>query len=166
LYEKSKPGCAYYICSPSGKELFPFINTLKSLNIWRHTLVWVKDSFVMGRSDYHYRHEVVLYGWKEGAAHKWVGDRKQDTVLEFERPKRSEEHPTMKPIKLITKMLSNSTNENDLICDPFGGSGSTLLAAEQINRQAYLCEINPKYCAVTISRWQNLTGEKAVLIND
>lgn len=166
LYEKSKPGCTYYICSPSGKELFPFINTLKSLNIWRHTLIWVKDSFVMGRSDYHYRHEVVLYGWKEGAAHKWVGDRKQDTVLEFERPKRSEEHPTMKPIKLITKMLTNSTNENDLICDPFGGSGSTLLAAEQINRQAYLCEINPKYCAVTISRWQNLTGEKAVLIND
>lgn len=166
LYEKSKPGCAYYICSPSGKELFPFINTLKSLNIWRHTLIWVKDRFVLGRSDYHYRHEFVLYGWKEGAAHKWVGDRKQDTVLEFERPKRSEEHPTMKPIKLITKMLINSTNEDDLICDPFGGSGSTLLAAEQINRQAYLCEINPKYCAVTISRWQNLTGEKAVLIND
>ena len=165
LLDKSKPGAPYYVCAPSGKEGLAFASTLSELDIWKHTLVWVKNTLVMGRTDYHYRHEAIYYGWKPGGAHKWVGDRKQDTVLEFDRPSRSEEHPTMKPIALIAKMLLNSTAENDLICDPFGGSGSTLIAAEQLNRRAYLCDISPRYCGVTISRWQNLTGQKAVLLN-
>ena len=165
LIEKSKPGAPYYVCAPSGKEGLAFASVLSELDIWKHTLVWVKNTLVMGRTDYHYRHEAIYYGWKPGGAHKWVGDRKQDTVLEFDRPSRSEEHPTMKPIALIAKMLLNSTAENDVVCDPFGGSGSTLLAAEQLNRRAYLCDISTRYCGVTISRWQNLTGQKAVLLN-
>ena len=140
-----------------------FGNALLDLGLARHSLVWVKDSLVMGRADYHYRHEVLFYGWKEGAAHQAPPDRKQDSVWEIARPKRSPEHPTMKPVELIVKAIKNSTNQNQIVLDLFGGSGSTLIAAHETNRIGYLMELDPKYVDVICARFQKLTGVLPVL---
>lgn len=129
-------------------------------------LVWAKDVFVLGRQDYHWRHEPILYGWKEGAGHYFVNDRTQDTVLNYERPKRSEEHPTMKPVPLVGKLMQNSSMLDWKVLDPFGGSGSTLIAAQQLDRQCFTMELDPRYAQVIIERWQNLTGDKAVLLDE
>ena len=117
----------------------------------------------MGRQDYQWRHEPILYGWKEGAGHYFVDDRKQSTVLEFDKPSKNAEHPTMKPVDLLVYLIKNSSKENDLILDLFGGSGSTLIAATQTQRRCYTMELDPKYCDVIIKRWENLTGKKAIL---
>lgn len=124
-------------------------------------LIWVKDRFVMGRQDYHWRHEAILYGWKLGAGHHMLEDRTQDTVWECPRPGASSEHPTMKPIALIERAVRNSTNEGELVLDTFGGSGSTLMACTASNRKAALVELDPGYCDVIVERWQNHTGGKA-----
>ena len=116
---------------------------------------------VLGRSDYHYKHEAIFYGWKPGKAHKEPPNRTQSTVWEFDRPKASREHPTMKPVALYAKMLSNSTAVGSLIHEPFGGSGTTLIACEQLNRKCYAMEVSPQYCDVIVERWQKLTGESA-----
>lgn len=126
-------------------------------------LIWKKDCFVMGRQDYQWQHEPVLYGWKEGAAHYFINDRTQSTILEFDRPKQSALHPTMKPIDLIAKLIKNSSKENDIILDLFGGSGSTIIAAEQLNRSCYAMELDPKYCDVIVKRWETLTNKEAML---
>jgi DNA modification methylase len=122
------------------------------------TLVWVKDSFVLCRQDYHWRHEPILYGWKEGAGHRQLEDRSQDTVWEFPRPSRNAEHPTQKPIALIDRALKNSSLRNDLVLDTFGGSGSTLIACEQSERVCATVELDPGYCDVIVERWKKLTG--------
>ena len=132
----------------------------------RENLVWVKNSMVLGRQDYQWRHEPCLYGWKKGASHNWFSDRKQTTVLEFDRPTKSIEHPTMKPIPLFAYLIQNSSQENWNVYDSFGGSGTTLIAAEQLNRNAFLMELDPHYCDVIIARWEKLTGEKAVKIDE
>ncbi len=165
VVDATKPGAAWYVAAPHGRVGLAFSQALDSLDVWRHSLVWVKNTLVMGRADYHYKHEVIYYGWTPGGPHKWTGDRKQDTLFHFDKPARSEEHPTMKPVALIAAMIANSTAPDDVILDPFIGSGSTLLAAEQLGRRCYGIDIEPNYCAATITRWQNLTGEKAVLIN-
>lgn len=165
VVDATKPGAAWYVAAPHGRVGLAFSQALDSLNVWRHSLVWVKNTLVMGRADYHYKHEVIYYGWTPGGPHKWTGDRKQDTLFHFDKPARSEEHPTMKPVALIAAMIANSTAPDDVILDPFIGSGSTLLAAEQLGRRCYGIDIEPKYCAATITRWQNLTGEKAVVQN-
>lgn len=165
VVDVTKPGAAWYVAAPHGRVGLAFSQALDSLDVWRHSLVWVKNTLVMGRADYHYKHEVIYYGWTPGGPHKWTGDRKQDTLFHFDKPARSEEHPTMKPVALIAAMIANSTAPDDVILDPFIGSGSTLLAAEQLGRRCYGIDIEPKYCAATITRWQNLTGEKAVLID-
>lgn len=112
-----------------------------------------KDSLVLGRQDYQWSHEPILYGWKDGAAHRWYSDRKQTTVLEFDRPKKSELHPTTKPVEILIYLIKNSSQRNELIADFFGGSGSTLIAAEQTGRKAYLMELDEKYCDVIRKRW-------------
>lgn len=117
----------------------------------------------MGRQDYQWRHEPILYGWKEGAGHYFVDDRKQSTVLEFDKPSRNAEHPTMKPVDLLVYLIKNSSKEDNLILDLFGGSGSTLIAAEQTKRKCYTMELDQKYCDVIVKRWETLTGEKAEL---
>ena len=127
----------------------------------RQCLIWVKQTMVMGRQDYQSKHEPCLYGWKSGAAHSWHTDRKQTTVLEFDRPSRSVEHPTMKPVELFAYLLTNSSKKRDIVFDPFLGSGTTLIAAEQLGRKCYGMEISPAYCDVIIQRWENLTGKKA-----
>jgi DNA modification methylase len=116
-------------------------------------IIWVKNSFVMGRQDYHWRHEPILYGWKEGAAHYFVNDRTQDTVWEIARPQRNAEHPTMKPLELCARAIKNSSKPKDLVVDLFGGSGSTLIAADQINRTCYTMEYDPKYVDVIVNRY-------------
>ncbi len=118
----------------------------------KQCLIWVKGSMVMGRQDYHWKHEPCLYGWKEGAAHGWYSDRKQTTVLNFERPQRNTEHPTMKPIPLIAYQMGNSSKADDLVCDGFGGSGTTMIAAQQMKRRCRMMELDPRYCQVIIDR--------------
>ena len=118
---------------------------------------------VMGRQDYHWKHEPCLYGWKDGAGHLWATDRKQTTVLEFDKPLRNGEHPTMKPVELFEYQMLNNTKGQDVVLDSFGGSGTTIIAAEKNNRRAYLMELDPKYVDVIVRRWQDFTGRTAIL---
>jgi site-specific DNA-methyltransferase (adenine-specific) len=164
MFSFTKPGACWYVAAPSGNLFQAFSIPLSELEVWRHTLVWVKDALVMGRADYHYRHESIFYGWTPGAAHQEPPDRKQDSVWEVPRPRSNKEHPTMKPIELITRAINNSSRANDLVLDPFAGSGSTLIAAEQTRRRARVMEIDPKYCDVIIARWERITGGKAELL--
>ena len=132
----------------------------------RQCLIWKKSSMVMGRQDYHWKHEPCLYGWKEGAGHLWATDRKQTTILEFDKPSRNGEHPTMKPVALFEYQLLNNTKGGDIVLDLFGGSGTTMLAAEKHGRHAMLMELDPKYCDVIISRWESFTGKQAELVSE
>jgi site-specific DNA-methyltransferase (adenine-specific) len=129
----------------------------------RQCLIWKKSTIVMGRQDYHWKHEPCLYGWKEGAGHLWAADRKQSTILEFDKPSRNGEHPTMKPVALFEYQMLNNTKGGDIVLDSFGGSGTTMIAAEKNGRVGYLMEFDPKYCDVIVKRWENFTGKKAVL---
>ena len=128
----------------------------------RQCLIWVKSSLVMGRQDYQWKHEPCLYGWKEGASHFWASDRKQTTVLEFNKPKRNGEHPTMKPIELFSYQIQNSSKTGDVILDSFGGSGTTLIACEQLKRKARIMELDAKYVAVILQRWADATGKTPI----
>lgn len=116
---------------------------------------------VLGRQDYQWRHEPCLYGWKKGASHNWFSDRKQTTVMEFDRPTKSVEHPTMKPIPLFAYLIQNSSQEGWNVYDSFGGSGTTVMACEQLDRNGFLMELDPHYCDVIINRWETYTGKKA-----
>lgn len=116
-------------------------------------LVWVKQSFVMGRQDFHWQHEPILYGWKEGAAHKWYSDRKQTTVLQFDRPSRNADHPTMKPLEILQYLLECSSKSGDVVFDGFGGSGSLLITCEKLDRNCHSVELDPRYCDVHVRRW-------------
>lgn len=163
MFEVTKCGSSVYVFHADTEGL-NFRNAFNAVGFkLAQCLVWVKNTFVMGRQDYQWRHEPILYGWKEGAGHYFIDDRKQSTVLEFDKPSRNAEHPTMKPIDLLVYLIKNSSKENDLILDLFGGSGSTLIAAEQVKRRCYTMELDPKYCDVIVKRWELLTGEKAVL---
>jgi site-specific DNA-methyltransferase (adenine-specific) len=129
----------------------------------RQCLIWKKSSLVMGRQDYHWQHEPCLYGWKDGAAHLWATDRKQTTILEFNKPTRNGEHPTMKPVELFEYQLLNNTKGSDIVLDSFGGSGTTVIAAHKHGRLARVMELDPKYCDVIIRRWQDFSGQDATL---
>ena len=129
----------------------------------RQCLIWVKNSFVMGRQDYHWKHEPCLYGWKDGKSHYWGADRKQTTLLEFDRPIKNDIHPTMKPVELIQYQILNNTKPGYIVLDLFGGSGTTLIASHKTNRKCYMSELDPRYCDVIIRRWQQYTGKKALL---
>lgn len=159
-----KDGASFYIWH-SDSEGFNFRSACKNTG-WkiRQCLIWVKNSIVLGRQDYQWKHEPCLYGWKDGAAHYFVDDRTQSTVWEFNKPLRNMEHPTMKPVDLIARAINNSSRSDNIVLDIFGGSGTTLIACEQLNRKCYMMELDPKYCDVIIKRWENLTGEKAVKI--
>lgn len=158
-----KAGAVFYIWH-ADSEGYNFRGAAFDVN-WkvRQCLIWKKQTFVMGRQDYHWIHEPCLYGWKDGAAHLWSSDRKQTTVLEFNRPSKNIEHPTMKPVELFEYQMLNNTNQKNIVLDLFGGSGTTAIAAEKNNRIAYLMELDPKYCDVIVKRWQDYTGKKATL---
>lgn len=188
-----RPGAAFYVWHADSKG-FEFRTALKEVGLTpRETLIWVKNALVLGRQDYQWRHEPCLYGWKDGAAHYFVDDRSQSTVIEDagvdyrklkkdellklvlqltdvsvpntviyeDKPTKNDIHPTMKPVKLMARLIKNSTKQEQLVLDLFGGSGSTLIAYEQINRKCFTMEYDPKYCDAILDRWEKLTGEDA-----
>jgi site-specific DNA-methyltransferase (adenine-specific) len=152
----TKAGGAWYVWhAPS--EIVNFAKAFQDSGfLLKQQLIWLKQTMVMGRQDYHWKHEPCLYGWKEGAAHGWYSDRKQTTVLEFDRPQRNAEHPTMKPIPLFAYQIGNSSKQGDIVADGFGGSGTTMVACHQMQRKAYLVDFDPKYCQVIIDRMRKL----------
>lgn len=165
MIEVLEEGGAYYIWYASSESI-NFLKALKDASSnFRQILIWNKNNMVLGRQDYQAKYEPCIYGWKEGAPHNWYSDRKQTTVLDFNKPLRSLEHPTMKPVDLFKYLIENSSKVGDKVLDLFGGSGTTLIACEELNRECYMMEYEPKYVEVIIKRWENLTGEKAIKIN-
>ncbi len=197
MFKAIKPGGSFYIFHADNEA----INFRKALEAAggqvRECLIWVKNTFTLGRQDYQRRHEPCLYGWKEGAAHYFVDNRRQSTVIEDEsyidemninelrdalrevyfgdgiantilhedKPTKSELHPTMKPVNLIARLLLNSSKKGDIVFDGFGGSGTTMMAAEQLGRKAYLMELNPHYVDAILYRWEQYTGKNAVRVD-
>lgn len=161
-----KEGAVFYIWH-ADSEGYNFRGACHDIG-WkvRQCLIWCKNTLVMGRQDYHWKHEPCLYGWKEGASHLWASDRKQTTVLEFDRPSVSKEHPTMKPVGLFDYLIKNNTKKDDIVLDLFAGSGTSIIACEQNGRIAYSMELDPKYVDVIISRWKKLTGQQAERIEN
>lgn len=161
----TKKGGAWYVWH-ADSEGANFRLAMKNAGIMvKQCLIWVKNSIVMGRQDYQWKHEPCLYGWKEGASHGWYSDRKQTTVLEFDRPIRNAEHPTMKPIPLIAYQITNSSKQDDIVADGFLGSGSTMVAAHQLKRKCYGMELDPKYCQVIVDRMIKLDPSLTVKRN-
>ena len=158
-----KAGAVFYIWH-ADSEGYNFRGAAKDAG-WtvRQCLIWKKSSLVLGRQDYQWMHEPCLYGWKEGAAHLWAADRKQTTILQFDKPSRNGEHPTMKPVELFEYQMLNNTKGSDLVLDSFAGSGTTAIACEKHGRNARLMELDPKYCDVIVKRWQDFTGQQATL---
>jgi site-specific DNA-methyltransferase (adenine-specific) len=161
-----RPGAVWYVAAPAGPQFAAFAGVLGGLGVWRQTLAWVKDSMVLGHSDYHYRHEAFFYGWTPGASHRAPPDRTKTSVLEFARPKASREHPTMKPLALWAELMANSTARGDLCYEPFSGSGTSIITAEQLGRRCHAIEIDPRYVDVGVRRWQKQSGLDAVLDGD
>jgi DNA modification methylase len=129
---------------------------------WSTFIIWAKNTFTLGRSDYQRQYEPILYGWRDGADHFWCGDRDQGDVWQIKKPQKNDLHPTMKPVELVERAVKNSSKSRDLVLDPFGGSGSTLIACEKTGRRARLIELDPKYVDVIVRRWQDWTGKTAV----
>jgi DNA modification methylase len=160
----AQPGASVYATVPSGPLLVHFIQAFTAAGFtFRAQLSWVKQQFVIGMADYHHRYEPILYGWLPDGAHYFIEDRRQDDVFEIDKPHVNDLHPTTKPVELIARMVRNSSREGELVYDPFCGSGSTLLAAHQLQRIGYGVEIDPGYLAVTLERLSML-GLKPELI--
>lgn len=162
MFMALKQGGVYYIWHADIEGL-NFRQAVKNCGGLVHQcLIWVKNSMVLGRQDYQWKHEPCLYGWKEGAGHYWEGSRKQTTVIEHDRPTRSELHPTMKPVGLFEYLIKNSSKAEDIVLDPFGGSGTTIIAAEKQNRHARVMELDPHYCDVIRKRWTQWAKDNGV----
>lgn len=160
-----KEGASFYIWH-ADIEGYNFIYAVKHCGwLMKQCLIWNKNTMVMGRKDYQCKHEPCLYGWKAGASHHWYSDRKQTTVLEFNKPNRNAEHPTMKPVELFAYQIQNSSQKGDIVLDSFGGSGTSIIACEQVNRKCYMMELDPHYCDVILARWEQFTGKKAKKIS-
>jgi DNA modification methylase len=161
-----KPGAVFYIWH-SDSEGYNFRGACRDAGLTvRQCLIWKKSQLVMGRQDYQWKHEPCLYGWKDGAGHLWAADRKQTTILEFDKPSINDIHPTMKPVALFEYQMLNNTKGADVVLDLFGGSGTTALVAEKHGRHARLMELDPKYCDVICRRWQDFTGHQAIRESD
>lgn len=163
--ENMKAGGVFYIWHADSEGLNFRVACKKAGFQVRQCLIWNKNAMVMGRQDYQWKHEPCLYGWKDGASHLWASDRKQTTVLEFEKPQKNNLHPTMKPIKLFDYQIKNNTKGDDIVLDLFGGSGTTIMAAEQNGRRGFVMEYDPKFVDVIVDRWEQFTGMKAKKIN-
>lgn len=179
-----KPGAAFHIWH-ADSEGYNFRGACRDVGlVVRQCLIWVKNSLALGRQDFQWQHEPclygenpmdedefdqhepALYGWKDGASHRWFKNRKQTTILQFDKPTASKEHPTMKPILLFNYEMQCNTQQGDSVLDLLGGSGTTIMAAEQNGRKAYVMEFDPKYVDVIIDRWEQFTGEKAILLEE
>lgn len=160
-FDAMKPGASFYIWH-ADLEGYNFRGAVHDCDQKvRQCLIWKKNTLVMGRQDYHWKHEPCLYGWKDGASHGWYSDRTQTTVLEFERPTSSQDHPTMKPVALFAYLIANSTAPQGLVLDNFCGSGTSIVACEQLGRTCYALEMAPAYCDVIVKRWETMTGRQA-----
>jgi site-specific DNA-methyltransferase (adenine-specific) len=156
-----KKGCSFYIWYAS-REHVNFETALNAAGLTvREQLIWNKSSLVLGRFDYHFKHEPCLYGWKDGASHRWFNDRAQTTVMDFEKPRKNDMHPTMKPVPLFAYQIANSSERGDIVLDTFGGSGTTIIACENLGRKGRCVELDPHYCDVILARWEKLTGKEA-----
>lgn len=197
MNEALKEGGAFYVWYAS-REHINFESALNENDLYvRQQLIWVKNTFILGRSDYHWRHEPCLYGWKDGEGHYFIDDRTQSTVIEDkgldfdkmkkedlihllkdiyedgisttviheDKPSVNDLHPTMKPINLMARLIKNSSQKEEIVLDLFGGSGSTLITCEQLNRKCYMMEFDPIYVDTIIKRWEDYTGQKAVKLN-
>ena len=133
---------------------------------WSTFIIWAKNTFTLGRADYQRQYEPILYGWKDGADHYWCGARDQGDIWNVKKPAKNDLHPTMKPVELVERAIRNSSKTRDLVLDPFGGSGSTLIACEKSGRRARLIELDPKYVDVIVKRWEEFTGRKATRMGD
>jgi DNA modification methylase len=157
---------ACYICM-SSSELHTLQRAFATAGgKWSTFVIWAKNTFTLGRADYQRQYEPILYGWKDGSDHYWCGARDQGDVWFFDKPVRNDLHPTMKPVALVERAIGNSSKTRDIVLDPFGGSGSTLIASEKTGRKARLMELDPKYCDVIVQRWQDWAGSPAVLEGD
>ena len=164
-YIYTKKGAAWYVWH-ADSEGANFRKAMADVGVKvRQCLIWVKNQIVMGRQDYHWKHEPCLYGWKDGDSHKWYSDRKQSTVINFDKPSRNAEHPTMKPVKLISYQIENSSKKGDIVYDGFLGSGTTMLASHQLKRKCYGIEIDPIYCQVIINRMKEFDEDLVIKIN-
>ena len=158
MFDHTKPGGAIYVCH-ADTEGINFRTAFKNAGFkLAECLVWVKNSLVLGRQDYHWRHEPILYGWREGAAHYFIDDRTQDTIWEYNKPKRNEEHPTMKPLELCGRAIANSSRVGEIVLDLFGGSGSTLISSDQLQRKARLMELDERFVDVIVKRYIKYKG--------
>ena len=160
------PDCTYYVSSPQGGEIGLMMMMMRDAGLpVRHNLIWAKNNatFSMGRLDYDYKHEPIFYTW--GKRHRFYG-RNKNTLLEFDKPLSSKLHPTMKPVALVAELMRNSSLEGDTVMDIFGGSGTTLIAAEQLGRTCYMMELDPHYVDVIVKRWETLTGGTAELVQE
>lgn len=194
--EQLKTGGAFYVWYAS-RNVVEFSKALEEAELSvKQEIIWNKNSFTLGRQDYQWKHEPCLYGWKEGAAHYFINDRTQSTVIEDKidvdklkkeelkklveellaqkenttvidehKPLNNDLHPTMKPIRLLARLILNSSRKNEIVADFFGGSGSTLIACEQLDRRCFMMEYDPHYVDVIINRWEEYTGQKAIKIN-
>ena len=158
MFDHTKPGGAIYVCH-ADTEGINFRTAFKNAGFkLAECLVWVKNALVLGRQDYHWRHEPILYGWREGAAHYFIDDRTQDTIWEYNKPKRNEEHPTMKPLELCGRAIANSSRVGEIVLDLFGGSGSTLISSDQLQRKARLMELDERFVDVIVKRYIKFKG--------
>lgn len=167
LREHCADNCSYYVSSPQGGEIGLMMMMMRDSGLEvRHNLIWEKNSatFSMGRLDYDYKHEPIFYTWTK--KHDFYGKGQcKNTVWQFPKPRKCDLHPTMKPVELVGECLLNSSKEGDIVADIFGGSGTTLIASEQLNRRCRMMEKDPHYIDVIIGRWEKLTGKKARLLN-
>lgn len=168
MFVAMKPGAPFYVFAPQGGEQMMMMMMMmqEACLPVRHELIWVKNNHVLGRADYHYKHEPVLYGWKDGAGHPWYGERNKFSIWNVDKPMQSKLHPTMKPVELVEIPIQNSSKGHDVVLDLFGGSGTTLIAAEKNGRTALLMELDPRYCDVIVKRWEDFTGKKAELLTE
>jgi site-specific DNA-methyltransferase (adenine-specific) len=160
-------GASYYVTGPQGGDLLLLLQLALRQSGFplRHMLVWVKNNHVLGRCDYHFKHEPILYGWVDGS-HKFYGDSSQFSTWEIDRPHKSDLHPTMKPVELYVRALSNSSKAGDVVAEPFCGSGTSLIACEQLGRKCRAIEISPGYVAVAMQRFKDATGKQPVLVRE
>lgn len=164
--DNMKAGAAFYIWYASSEAVNFNRSAVDAGLSVRQELIWAKNQMIIGRQDYQWQHEPCLYGWADGGSHSWYSDRKQTTILNFDKPQRSDLHPTMKPIPLFDYQIKNSSKSGDNVLDLFGGSGTTLMACEQDGRNAYLMEFDPRYVDVIIDRWEKFTEKTAKLIQE
>lgn len=165
LHFAASDKASYYLTGPQGGELMMMMMMSIIDAGWqlKHMIIWVKNNHVLGRCDYHYKHEPILYGWKNRETHNFYGSSSEFSVWNIDKPLKSDLHPTMKPVELVSKAIKNSSKDNDIIIDFCNGSGTTIIAAQQTGRKCYAMEISPQYVDVAVKRWQDFTGKAAVL---